>query len=115
MDHRRRVGDGTPGPGRPRGPRNKLGEAFLSDLLVAWEQHGRDAINRVVEEKPEQFLKVVASLMPRDVNIKIDPLSDLSDKQLVERISQLDAVIRPLLDAAGADDDAAEDRPATSH
>lgn len=101
--------------GRPKGSRSKLGEAFLSDLLTAWDQRGVDAINCVIGEKPEQFLKVVASLMPRDLNIKVDPLSDLTDKQLVERIGMLDAVIRPLLDAAEADDDAAQDHPQTSH
>ena len=36
------------GPGRPAGSRNKLTEEFLGDLHAAWQEHGRDAINRVV-------------------------------------------------------------------
>lgn len=32
--------------GRPKGSRNKLGEAFIGDLYQDWEQHGKDAIVR---------------------------------------------------------------------
>ena len=48
------------GPGRPAGSRNRLTEDFLGDLHTAWQEHGRDAINRVVTERPEVFLAIVA-------------------------------------------------------
>ena len=44
------------GPGRPAGSRNKLTEEFLGDLHAAWHEHGREAIDRVVAERPEVFL-----------------------------------------------------------
>jgi len=57
------------GPGRPRGARNKLGEAFLEDLREAWEQHGATALARCAEEEPGQFCRIVASLLPKDINV----------------------------------------------
>lgn len=51
--------------GRPEGSRNKLGEAFLDDMFEAWKAQGIDAINRVIKDRPQDFLKVVASLLPQ--------------------------------------------------
>ena len=48
------------GPGRPAGSRNRLTEDFLGDLHAAWQEHGREAIDRVVAEQPEKFLAIVA-------------------------------------------------------
>jgi hypothetical protein len=48
------------GPGRPAGSRNKLTEDFLGDLHAAWQEHGREAIDRVIDERPEAFLAIVA-------------------------------------------------------
>jgi hypothetical protein len=48
------------GPGRPPGSRNRLTEDFLGDLHAAWQEHGREAIGRVVAERPEVFLAIVA-------------------------------------------------------
>lgn len=88
--------------GRPKGSRNKLGEAFIEDMHADWEAHGKDAIVRVRTEKPEQYLKVVASILPKDLNVNINKTDDLTDEQLIERIRSLDAAIRPFLDAEGA-------------
>ncbi len=48
------------GPGRPAGSRNRLTEDFLGDLHAAWQEHGREAIDRVVADRPEIFLAIVA-------------------------------------------------------
>ena len=88
--------------GRPKGARNKLGEAFIEDLLHAWESQGPAAIQTVIETKPDAFLKVVASLMPRDLNVNMNQMDEMTDEQLIRRIRTLDAAIRPFLDAEGA-------------
>ena len=38
--------------GRPKGARNKLSEALLTEVLADWEAHGADIIRRVREEEP---------------------------------------------------------------
>jgi hypothetical protein len=57
--------------GRPRGSRNRLADSFVTDLRDCWEVHGRDALERVAREEPATLLKLVASLMPRDVNLNV--------------------------------------------
>jgi hypothetical protein len=70
------VGNKPPG-GRPKGSRNKLAESFVADLRDVWETHGIEALERCAEEEPAQFVRVVASLMPKDINLNvgIDPTS----------------------------------------
>ena len=92
------------GPGRPKGSRSKLGEAFIADMLADWEEHGADVIKKVRDEKPADYLKVVASILPKDLNVNINPVEELTDEQLIERIRQLDAAIRPVIELAGTGD-----------
>jgi hypothetical protein len=85
--------------GRPKGSRNKLGEEFIQKLYADFQEHGEAAIVKVREEKPEHYLKVIAGILPKE--LKITNESDLTDEQLIERIRQLDSVIRPFLSAQG--------------
>lgn len=55
--------------GRQRGSRNKFADAFLKDFLAAWEIHGATAIEECVKEDPATFLRVAASILPKDINI----------------------------------------------
>lgn len=87
--------------GRKPGSRNKLGEAFLEDMLEDWEANGKAAIAAVRAEKPDAYLKVVASILPKDLNVNINQTDALTDEQLIERIRSLDAAIRPFLDLEG--------------
>lgn len=73
--------------GRPKGARNKLGEAFLEALHDDFQEHGVGAIQRTREEKPDQYMKVVASLLPKE--FKIETVSELTDEQLDARLRQL--------------------------
>jgi hypothetical protein len=60
-----------PGPGRPVGSRSKLGEAFLEDLRDAWLEHGATALARCAVEEPGQFCRIVAGLLPKDINLNV--------------------------------------------
>ena len=59
------------GPGRKRGSRNRLGDAFLDDLRDTWAKHGKTALNKCAKDDPVAFVRVVASLMPKDVNLNL--------------------------------------------
>ena len=88
---------GSPGgPGRPKGARNKLGAAFIDDIHAAWEKHGRDALDRMIKERPGDFVKVVAHLMPKDLHMSLNanPLEDLTDDELREKIRETTRELR---------------------
>ncbi len=75
------------GRGRPRGSRNVLGEQFLSDLQADWEKNGPEVIVRVREERPDQYLKVVASILPRELNVTTNAAEELTDDQLADLLA----------------------------
>jgi hypothetical protein len=72
--------------GRPKGSRNKIGEAFLNDIYADWLEHGGETIRQVREQHPEVYLKVVASLLPRDMNLNVTEFDSWSDEQLCQYI-----------------------------
>ena len=82
------------GPGRPKGSRNKLGEAFLQDMYERWQARGVEAINKTIDTQPAQFLRAVASLMPQQLEVKKQAFDGVTDEQL-------DAIIAAIRGALG--------------
>lgn len=98
--------------GRPKGARNRLGEAFIEALHNDFQEHGVATIAKVREEKPDQYVKVVASLLPKE--IKIEAVSELTDEQLDQRIRQLATALEIGVVGAASGGEEAEG-PQTAH
>ena len=81
--------------GRPKGSRNKLGEGFLRELADSFEEHGRDAIERMRQDRPGDYIRMIASLMPKETTQSIDPYAELTDEQLAECIRVLKEALDP--------------------
>lgn len=75
--------------GRPKGSRNKLGEAFLNDMLADWSTNGAATIAKVREEDPTQYVKVVASVLPKELNVRVNDFDDLTDDQLARQLASI--------------------------
>lgn len=57
---------GNPGgPGRPKGSRSKLSEAFIRALSDDFTDNGREVIEQVRRDKPDTYLNVIGKLMPK--------------------------------------------------
>jgi hypothetical protein len=67
-DAKGRFVTGNIGGGRPKGARAKLGEEFLNALLNDFAEHGVVAVEAVRSEKPDQYLKVIASILPKEIS-----------------------------------------------
>ena len=52
--------------GRPKGSRDKINKAFVDDFTDDWRKHGKEAIERVREERPAEYLRIAASLVPKE-------------------------------------------------
>jgi hypothetical protein len=73
--------------GRPKGSRNKLSEDFFRDLCDAWQAFGKPALETMAMLYPVEFVRLVASLIPKEPEATTPPV--------MERLSnaQLDAII----------------------
>lgn len=57
--------------GRPKGSKHKLSELFLADLQKWHAKHGMKAIEKVGREKPAELLKIIASIVPKQLDLDI--------------------------------------------
>src|SRR5262245_23768760 len=72
--------------GRQRGARNRLGAAFLNDLLEEWQAGGREALRIARIEDPVRFSAMVASLLPKEMTIEVGPVQEIPDDKLIAYI-----------------------------
>ncbi|TGQ51000.1 hypothetical protein EN836_26610 [Mesorhizobium sp. M1C.F.Ca.ET.193.01.1.1] len=93
-------------PARPKRPKKTLGDDFAAALRADFRAHGAGVIAAVRAEKPDQYLKVVLTMLPKDFSESLDAsensLDRLSDEEIRSRIRGLEASLRPFLDS-GAD------------
>ena len=56
--------------GRPKGSKHKLQTSFWADLHRTWKERGSEALRWVAENDPSTFVRVCASLMPKEETAK---------------------------------------------
>jgi hypothetical protein len=101
--------------GRPKGSRNRLGEDFLRALADDFAEHGSEAIEDVRINSPKDYLKVIASLLPKGVELdvlveaspqlKIELSKFVADFRLVRDAMHRIGVADDVVDAITFDDD----------
>ena len=108
-------GGPTPNPlGRKRGTPNKFSRAFLADVAEKWHTHGASVLEEVRRDDPATFLRVCASLVPREILLTTQsatPVAQMSETELqalivedITGVEQLKAKLSPLIDrVAGYD------------
>ena len=82
--------------GRPKGIRNRLGDAFIEAMHEDFQAHGKSVIETVRAEKPDQYLKVIASILPKELNVKTEALDELDDTELAGLLEAVRSVASEL-------------------
>lgn len=101
--------------GRPLGARNKLSEDFVQALQEDFNAHGKEAIVATRTEKPDQYLKVIASLLPRDINLTVNEFEGKSDDDIRRELRELAGALSALVAAEGDQVETDGARPETTH
>ncbi|MBZ9797782.1 hypothetical protein [Mesorhizobium sp. ES1-4] len=97
---RRKPSVGSPAPAlRRKRTKKTLGDDFLAAVRADFRIHGAGVLAEVRADKPDQYLKIVLSVLPKDIDVAINQLDILSDEEIRSRIRALEAVLRPFLDA----------------
>lgn len=56
--------------GRPKGAKDSLAQAYVRAIGRIWEKKGEEVLERLVDEDPATFARLVGALMPKDYMIK---------------------------------------------
>jgi hypothetical protein len=99
--------------GRPVGNRNKLNEKFILALYEDFSQFGVAVIEEVRVSRPEIYLKVIASILPRQMHVRSESLFEGMSNGDVERL--LTEVRRTLVTRAGTSDGEGSSAPGGGH
>ena len=86
QDTRFKPGQSGNPAGRPKGSRNRVSEKLLETLASDFDAHGKEVIEKVRSDRPADYLKIIASLVPKQMEIEDlrshRKAEDLSDDEL---------------------------------
>lgn len=97
-DSKGRFKKGVPNIAQSKGgrkpSRDKLSNDFITALSNDFEKHGVASIQTVRQEKPVEYLKLVAMLIPKEHKVEVShEVKELTDVQVLARIRDLEAAI----------------------
>jgi hypothetical protein len=84
-------------PGRPKGARNRLAARVSEDIFAHWCEpaapggnmcKGQEALETLYKEKPGEYLRLTASVLPREFIFE-NVTSELDDDQIDELLMAL--------------------------
>lgn len=80
--------------GRPKGSKNRLTDTFLSVIEGDFGEHGPSVLARLRDNDPGAYLRIVASLIPRDLILNRERERDFSDFSIPELMMLIEATSR---------------------
>jgi hypothetical protein len=78
-----------PKGGRKPGSRNKLCRAVLEDLMADWAEGGAAAIKMMRIEQPAAYVRVMCSILPKELILENSTITELDDAELDHMIEML--------------------------
>ena len=105
---------GNPGKGggRRKGSRDRISTALLEAIAKDFEEFGEEAVKIARVEKPVEYLRIVASLLPKEFEIVVYRLQDISDEELDAFIEVARRRVITLKDIGGGTAETADREPA---
>ena len=100
--------------GRRRGARHRISTALLEAIAKDFEEFGEETVKITRLEKPVEYLRIVASLLPRELEVTIGPLQEISDEELellIERTRQQHRLIDVTANVGGREEETADREP----
>lgn len=85
--------------GRPQGARSKFSEQACADALADWTANGKATLERVRATDPSTYLRVLFSIIPKDIAVSIENRTGPMDSVEMQMMRRLVAIIRATADA----------------
>ncbi|MDE3022979.1 MAG: hypothetical protein KGI54_14165 [Pseudomonadota bacterium] len=78
--------------GKPVGARNRLQGDFMNALADDFAKFGKKAIIQMRQKKPNEYIRAIASLMPKEFEIS-KPMEEITDEQLDAAVHTIRAIL----------------------
>jgi hypothetical protein len=75
--------------GRLLGSRTKLCKRLLEDLFADWQEGGVAAIKMMRVERPAEYVRVMVSILPKEMILDNSAITELGDDELDHMITML--------------------------
>jgi hypothetical protein len=84
---------GNNGGGRPKGAKNRLSDVLLSIVVDDFIEHGAEAIAQLRQKDPATYLRLVASLVPRELILQREEgpgvdYAELSEAEVIRLLEE---------------------------
>lgn len=83
------VGNTSARPGSRKGARNRLQGNFVAALSDHFEEIGVAAIDIVFKESPKDYLKIIASVLPREFILEDGRLESMTDEEISDHLAEI--------------------------
>ena len=80
---------GTSNGGKKKGARNRLHGDFVIALQEHFSERGQTAIEIVFRESPKEYLKIIASVLPKEFILEDGRLESMGDDELEQRLADI--------------------------
>ena len=74
--------------------RVKLQRKYFDALLADFAEHGEAAIKIMRMEEPSAYIRVIASLMPKEFTVTDNALGDMSDEELQQLLARAQTMLK---------------------
>src|SRR5262245_33553076 len=86
------------GAGNPHGNRHRtrhlLNQEFMQALLLHFRQHGKKAIEKVARNQPAAYVKILALLVPREMQIEhTNHIKQMTDEEIEQAIELIQTML----------------------
>lgn len=92
VEHQFKPGNNANPGGKPIAARQALNAAFVKALSKSFDEGGYEAIKRAQEEDPIGYVRVLAGLLPKEIEVK-NSLDEISDDQLNAAIVAVKSIL----------------------
>lgn len=79
--------------GRKKGSKQKLAEVFVAALQEDFQKNGPAVIAEVRQNKPADYLRIIAAVIPKEFNIRDMAVDQLTDEELLDQLEALRSVL----------------------
>lgn len=93
--------ENRPRGGRQQGLREEISRKFLKALAKDFDQFGEDALTLARENDPLGYCRMIASLLPKELNLDLNQTSALDDLSM-EQLQQLASGLEQLVALVGS-------------